>query len=178
MDVARHDKVEYLGEKWGGGPHYAGLVHVLGEDAHGTWLWGPAGRVVRRGDRPAFRTEQDLVALVPPGAWWTAAWWLGHPEVDLYVNINTPSVREGDVIRYIDLDLDVVRRTDGRCEIVDQDEFAEHQVLLGYPDDVIAATVRTADDVLRSVESGEAPLDGATAREWAAAARVAGLTSV
>lgn len=82
MEVARHDTVEYVGEKWGGGPHYTGVVHVLGDDADGTWLWGPAGRRVSRGGVPVFRSEQDLVALIPRKGWWTATWWLGHPEVD------------------------------------------------------------------------------------------------
>lgn len=33
----------------------------------------------------------------------------------------------------VDLDLDVVRRFDGSAEILDEDEFAEHQVRYGYP---------------------------------------------
>jgi uncharacterized protein len=132
---------------------------------------------VSRGGVPVFRSEQDLIALVPADSWWTATWWLGHPLVDLYVNINTPATRDGDCIRYVDLDLDVLRFTDGRCEIVDQDEFALHQVQLGYPSDVIAATEQAADDVLRAVRDGGAPLDGVAARMWAETARSAGLTA-
>lgn len=43
-----------------------------------------------RGGTPVFQSQQDLIALIPPDGWWTATWWLGHPEVDLHVNINTP----------------------------------------------------------------------------------------
>lgn len=94
--------------------------------------------------------------------------------MDLYVDINSPATRQGDVISYTDLD--VIRFADGRCEIVDQDELAEHQVQLAYPADVIAATELAAADVLRASEGRGPPLDGMWARRWAAAARAAGLT--
>ena len=42
------------------------------------------------------------------------------------------------VLRAVDLDLDVVRGTDGPLVVDDEDEFAEHQVALGYPPEVVA----------------------------------------
>lgn len=178
MEGGGVEKIELIGEKWGGGPHYAGFVYVLGDDRHGTWLWGPAGRTVSRGGVPVFRTEQDLIAVAPPDAWWMATWWVGHPEVELYVNINTPVERSPAVLRYVDLDLDVLRHRDGRCEIVDQDEFALHQVQLEYPTHVIEQTERAAEGVLSAVTAAEPPFDGVAAQGWAGAARSAGLTGV
>jgi hypothetical protein len=35
MDVGRLEKVDLIAEKWGGAPHYAGHVYVLGDDRHG-----------------------------------------------------------------------------------------------------------------------------------------------
>jgi uncharacterized protein len=167
--------VAYVGEKWGGRPHYAGTMHVLGEDEHGTWLWGPAGRTISRGDEPLFTTEQDALIVVPDEAWWAAAWWIGHPELELYVNIGTAAVRSPGTITYVDLDLDVVRRTDGSAEIVDQDEFEAHQVELAYPADIVEAAARVADEVLAAVVAAAAPFDGVAARTWTAAAREARL---
>lgn len=178
MDVARLEKVELVGEKWGGGPHYAGLVYVLGDDRHGTWLWGPAGRTVSRGGVPVFRSEQDLIAVAPTGEWWMATWWVGHPEVELYVNINTPVERSAAAIRYVDLDLDVVRLVDGACDIVDRDEFELHQVDLGYPPEITSAAATAADEVLSAVASGAPPFDGSAARRWTDAARAARLPAV
>ena len=51
--------VEWATEKWGGHPHYRSAAHVLGEDEHGTWLWGPAGRTIHRGDQALFVAEQE-----------------------------------------------------------------------------------------------------------------------
>ena len=43
-----------------------------------------------------------------------------------------------DVLRAVDLDLDVVRGPTGRVWVDDEDEFAEHQVAFDYPDDVVS----------------------------------------
>lgn len=163
--------MDFASEKWGGIPHYRGEMRRLGDDEHGVWWWGDRGGTIWRGDTPLFERQHDVLILVPDGAWWSAAWWVGHPEVSLYVNINTPVVYEADRFVVIDLDLDVVRLADGSASIVDQDEFAEHQVRYGYPADVIAETERVTDEVLAAVVAGEEPFRGDVAAGWIERAR-------
>jgi protein associated with RNAse G/E len=169
-DARVHD-LEYALEKWGGIPHYRGPVRELGADEHGTWLWGPAGRTIFRGTEALFVTEHDALFVVPPGEWWAASWWLGHEELDLYVNINTPAVRAANSISTVDLDLDVIRFRDGAVEIVDRDEFAVHRVQYGYPDDVVEATERVASALADLVTRNAPPFDGVAAAAWLNAAR-------
>ena len=166
--------MEYASEKWGGQPHYSGEMVHLGDDEHGTWLWGEVGRTIYRGDAPLFRTEFPVLQLVPPGAWWTLAWWIGHPGLELYVNINTPAEWRGDRIVYVDLDLDVVRTVDGRVEIVDRDEFEQHQVTYGYPADIVAHTEAAAAAAFELTSARSSPFDGVAAAEWLARARALG----
>lgn len=168
--------MEYVTEKWGGHPHYGGRVHVLGDDEHGTWLWGPAGRTISRGEKPLFVTKQDALVLVVRDAWWSAAWWVGHDEVDTYVNVGTPPVWEAKRITSIDLDLDVIRFCDGRLEIVDRDEFELHQRLYDYPTDVIQRAEEVADEVMEHMAVRMAPFDGSTATSWIERARGAALS--
>lgn len=167
--------VDHVAEKWGGAPHYRGSAYVLGDDGAGTWLWGPAGRMIMRGAEPVFVTDQDAITLFPPDAWWSASWWLGNPDVELYVNINTPVERSPGVLRYVDLDLDVVRLVDGTCQIVDQEEFELHQVEMGYPADIVTATADAAEQVLHAVTARMPPFDGAAALRWAGVARTSDL---
>ena len=52
----------------------------------------------------------------------------------------------------VDLDLDVVRHRDsGVAELLDEDEFLEHQRRYGYPDDVIHRGREAADLLLDAV---------------------------
>ena len=54
--------------KWGGHPHYRYAAHFLGEDEHGKWMWGPAGRTIYRGGQPLFVAEQDTLVLLVAAA--------------------------------------------------------------------------------------------------------------
>lgn len=158
--------MELVTTKWGGRQHYAGPVTPLGDDEHGTWLWRPQGTPVRRGDEERFDTAHPSVSLVIPGAWWTPSWWFGHPEVDVYVNINTPVERVGDTWTAVDLDLDVIRWCDGRTEIVDRDEFDEHRVAYGYPAELVEATEAATAEAFALVTANGPPWDGSAARAW------------
>ena len=163
--------MDYLTKKWDGSRHRLGEVDLLGEDQFGTWLWGRAGRTIAVGTERSFVTEQDAVFLVPVRSWWAPAWWIGHPEVSIYVDICTPAVRDGSRIECIDLDLDVVRYVDGSVHIVDQDEFEAHQVTLEYPSEVISAATDAAEAVLGMIERDDPPFDGRTVEDWIARGR-------
>ena len=162
--------MEYATEKWGGLPHYRGVVRYLGDDEFGCWLWGPVGRTIFRGDTPMFVTEQAALILIATDCWWTPSWWIGHNDVEIYVNINTPVRREGDRFVSVDVDLDVVGFRDGRVEVVDQDEFVEHQRLFGYPRDVIDAAESAATAAHDLLRARVPPFDGVAAEQWAARA--------
>jgi uncharacterized protein len=165
--------VEYVNEKWGGLPHYRSVVEVIGQDDFGVWCWRPAGRPMYKGHELVFTAAYDTVLLVPAEEWWTLSWPFGHPRMTLYVNIGTPAIWEENRFVSIDLDLDVVKLLDGTALIVDEDEFEEHQVLYGYPDDVISRTRKAAEDALSMTAAGSAPFDGIAATAWAAKARAA-----
>ncbi len=164
--------------KWGDRPHwrFAG-VHV-GQDAHGSWLGVPAGT---RHARPGLElvSQVDTVSLVPradavergylatfhaPGIW-----------CDTYVDIATPPWWDHDAprptLRSTDLDLDVVRRDDGSVFVDDEDEFAEHQVSLGYPASLVGAAERSCAHLHAQVLARVAPFDGGTAQRWLEALR-------
>lgn len=159
--------------KWGDRPHWQYGGTVLGADEHGEWLGFPAGT---RYSRPGheFIGQIDHVGLVPAPVdgrqpWHLATFWstggpgwpaLGGSAVEVYVDVATPAAWEDDVLRAVDLDLDVVRGFNGAVIIDDEDEFLEHQVTFGYPAEVIAAARASADEVRALVEAGASPYDG------------------
>lgn len=60
----------------------------------------------------------------------------------------------------VDLDLDVVRTWDGAVEVVDEDEFGEHRLVLGYPEPIVKAALRSVVDVREAMTAGTGPFDG------------------
>jgi protein associated with RNAse G/E len=64
---------------------------------------------------------------------------------------------DGDHVTMVDLDLDVVRTRTGQVYVDDEDEFAQHQVQLGYPADVVALAQGSCEEVLAAVRAEQAP---------------------
>jgi uncharacterized protein len=166
MALALGDPVRIEMTKWGDRPHWHIPGRWLGSDEHGDWIGIPADtRMVRPG--ADIRSPVDQVGLVPSaGAPDTERGWLatfhapGGPRVTLYIDITTPPFWDGPVLRAVDLDLDVVRGVDEQVWIEDEDEFADHRVELGYPDDVASAAEKSCSRVHDAVLRAEAPYDG------------------
>ena len=162
--------VRVLTRKWPDLPHWEFDGVRLGADAHGYWVGVPEGTWLSRPDR-GFHAWCDHVVLIPHDDWWIATIYGRDPDrpVDVYVDITTPSEWADDRswVRAVDLDLDVIKEPDGRVWVDDEDEFAEHQVTLGYPEEVVEAAVRSCAAVLGAVRGGVAPYDG-TAGGWLA----------
>lgn len=167
--------------KWPDRPHWQFVGRWLGSDDHGDWIGYPRGTHHRRPGY-AFDSKVDSVTLVPHSAWHLATFQEPGVWNDLYVDIATPVVWDGDVLRAVDLDLDIIRmssepgapsppayaatsRGPGEVFVDDEDEFAENQVLLGYPAEVVAAALSACDDVLARIRAGAPPYDG-THRRW------------
>jgi uncharacterized protein len=167
--------------KWGDRPHWHFAGTYLGRDEHGEWLGFPAGTHYQR---PGLELHSavDTVTLIPISDWCAPTFYAPGTWCELYVDIATPGAWDGDVLRSVDLDLDVVRMSAeppqhstvalpdqkapwGELFIDDEDEFAEHQVAYAYPDEVVRAARDAAGRVLADARARRAPYDGSH-RRW------------
>jgi protein associated with RNAse G/E len=157
--VVTGDDVRVRYTKYDGSLHWHYTMCRLGEDKHGTWLGSAGDLIARRGTAPPIVIEQAHVLLFPRGVWWTAVFNAEPASTEIYCDITTPArwPDPGEVIM-ADLDLDVVRkRPDGRIAIVDQDEFAEHQIQYGYPAEVIREAEQAAAWLCEAIRAGTEP---------------------
>lgn len=154
--------------KFDGALHWHFTAYRLGVDEHGTWLGCPAGTVLRRGTELTLTWEVPQVCLVPEGdRWWVANFNAEPHPTEVYSDMTTVPVWDGDTVTAVDLDLDVERLRDGTVSVLDEDEFAVHQVRYGYPPEVVAAARSAADEVYAAVAANAEPF--ATAyRRWLA----------
>jgi len=161
------DKVRVVMTKWGDCPHWEYDAVHLGSDEHGDWIGLPGGTFFAR-PGSEYVAPVDQVCLVPgPGPdaerGWFATFHAHGGPVRVYVDMTTPPVRDGSTIRAVDLDLDVVQGPTGRVWIDDEDEFADHRVRLGYPDEVARLAMSSCDRVRAALEHGLPPYDGTSA---------------
>ncbi|MDI6910071.1 DUF402 domain-containing protein [Nocardioides sp.] len=163
------ERVRVVMTKWRDGPHWEFEADYLGRDEHGDWLGILAGTTMAR-PGATYVAPTDQVGLAPAPGPDAARGWLatfhavGGP-VRVYVDVTTPPVWDGPVLRAVDLDLDVVRGNSGRVWVDDEDEFADHRVRLGYPDELARAALSSCDRVRAAIEAAAAPYDG-TAEAW------------
>lgn len=143
----------------------------LGEDEFGVWVAIPAGTTIQRGHEAERTIERDAVLLIAPDRWWSVIYNGPNHKFEVYVDIATPPVWEApDRVTMIDLDLDVVRHHDGTVEILDEDEFADHQVTLAYPAKLIDQTRAATAAVVLTMEANEEPYRSVAA-SWLARIR-------
>ena len=142
--------------KWPDTRHWQFDTEYIAEDDHGIWIAGRAGSPAQKGWDPPKTFGHGFVKLIVPGAWWTALW-NTHGGIWVYVDIIAPAIWHGDRVKLLDLDLDVIISADGTVTVEDEDEFAEHQVALGYPPEMISGAERATADVLRAIEQGAEP---------------------
>jgi uncharacterized protein len=158
--------VEMRFTKWGGKRHWHFVLEPLGTDRHGWWLCGRTGIQLRRGYEEPVLQPHDFVVLVPAEGDWIASFNAAADPL-IYVDVTSRPVCRPDAIEAVDLDLDVIRRRDGAVQVLDEDEFAEHQVKYGYPAELIARARATTDDLVARITAGDEPF-GRAADTWLA----------
>ncbi|MGW2850250.1 DUF402 domain-containing protein [Streptomyces sp. NPDC001108] len=154
--------------KFDGRPHKKQPFVRLGEDAYGVWLGAPAGTVIGTGNaEAAYATEEARVMLFPRDAWWTALFLAAPARLEFYCDVTTPSEWPSPAeVTMVDLDLDVCRlRETGAVFIDDEDEFASHRVLYGYPPEVVARATGAAEWLAGALREGAEPF-GSRFHAW------------
>lgn len=76
-----------------------------------------------------------------------------------YANVGTPAQLDGDVLRWVDLDLDVFTSEDGAVTLDDVDEFDQHRKLFAYPEALVAEVFAARDELLALARTGGFPFD-------------------
>ena len=146
--------------KWGDRPHWEFDGVYLGTDAAGDWIGFPMGSVMTR-PGTEYVAPNNQVGLVPApglavGRSWLATFHGPGGVVATYVDMTTAPHWDGSVVRAVDLDLDVIKTLEGEVVVDDEDEFAEHQVAFGYPDEIVELAIATKDVVLAAARAAGA----------------------
>jgi uncharacterized protein len=154
------DVVRVVYSKYDGSPHRDYPARRLAEDDLGTWLGVTAGTESVYHGRPS-------VVLVPHDAWWTAMFNPPPRTSEVYCDITSPAHwQERDTVALVDLDLDVVRRrVTGLVQLLDEDEFADHRVRFGYPDELVTQARGAAEWLFEALGDGTEPF-AAAYRKW------------
>lgn len=138
--------------------HWGFEAFRLGEDDWGTWIGVPTGTRRWKGETEVRPSRADAVFCAPPEGWWHLHYNGADTEFSHFVDIVTPPVWvTQNRYEMIDLDLDVVRRQDGRVEIEDEDEFEVHQARYRYSEEMITRAMETTNRIVTALDERREP---------------------
>jgi protein associated with RNAse G/E len=143
-------EVDVVFRKYDGKLHRRAFELHLGEDEWGTWLGVPVGTEVDYASAGFTRVDEHRsVRLIPRAGWFTALFFAPTRRLEMYCDITTPARWTGPAqVTMVDLDLDVIRTHRGRVDLLDEDEFAVHQLRYGYPAETVARAAEEARQVV------------------------------
>ena len=91
---------------------------------------------------------------------WYNVWHVRDSTQELwYCNVAMPASFDGQTLRWVDLDIDIRCYRDGTPEVLDEDEFEQHRVELGYPAEVVERALAARDEALRLAQARVFPFD-------------------
>lgn len=143
--------------------HYTMPAHLLHDDGEQLLFRVQPGEMIHHFTRGWIKP----VELPSEMFFWRGRWYNIYVNYtiedaalrDIYCNVGLPPVIDGQTISYVDLDLDVQFWPDGRCEVLDEDEFIEHTVLYDYPQQVQSQAWKAVDDLLGLWRTHTPPMD-------------------
>ena len=157
--------------KYDGSLHYRYPAEVVSLGPTEARVFTPAGTACE-----SYRGPVDIAHPVLM-VYWTDRPWNLHlswfPDGRLrhwYVNVATPATWDDGVLRFVDLDVDVILRASGEIVVLDEDELAEHRVRFGYPDALVEHVHATAREIRAAMAARTYPFDDALTG-WLAARR-------
>ena len=115
--------------------------------------------------------EHDLLGKISSGTISTEYYWLDRwynvfrfsdPSRVLksyYCNINTPPTFDGQILSYVDLDIDILVSPDLSYRVVDLDDFEVNAQRYNYPAEVRSAVKLAFDELIQLIETRMFPFD-------------------
>lgn len=117
----------------------------------------------------AEEVQHDLLGTIARGTrsieyYWLDRWYnvfrFSHPNGPLrnyYCNVNVAPAFDGQVLSYVDLDIDILVHTDFSYEILDLDEFEQNAERYGYSDLVVENARSAVQQLVQLIETRSFP---------------------
>ncbi|NIK77915.1 hypothetical protein FHS15_003053 [Paenibacillus castaneae] len=112
---------------------------------------------IQESDGKIWISRVPAVSFFIPGQWFNVVALMEEGGVRYYCNLASPPYLQGDVLTYIDYDLDVIRTVDGAWSVIDQEEYELHKAAYHYSQMVDDKVQDGLDALLGRIDEGKAP---------------------
>jgi protein associated with RNAse G/E len=116
-----------------------------------TWVIESDGR--------RWYTREPAICFFYEDRWYNVISMIRKSGIYYYCNIATPSIYDGESIKNIDLDLDIKVYPDYHYDVLDKDEFTDHQVSMEYDEDIVRIALEATEELSQMIKQKEFPFD-------------------
>ncbi|MBA3533190.1 MAG: DUF402 domain-containing protein [Ardenticatenales bacterium] len=147
--------ITILSTKYDNSLHWRYEAHLLEETEWGWLTFHPRHQPVTS-HKGTWLNNHPLLRWHWREQWWDALLLFDdHGQwLEWYCNVITPPRLENGVLRYQDLDLDVIWHREHGVRIADADEFERHAVQMAYPQTLIQQARESAQEVRGLMQHG------------------------
>jgi len=114
---------------------------------------------IKEADGSMWVSRVPAVSFFIPGKWFNVVAMIEDFGIRYYCNLASPPYLTGDVLTYIDYDLDVIRTAGGDLAVVDRDEYERHKAEYRYPPVVDAKVSEGLREVTHRIRGGKPPFE-------------------
>lgn len=120
---------------------------------HSVWILLNDQTTIVEADGKQWISRVPAVSFFMPKLWFNVVALIEDKGIRYYCNLASPPYRYGDILTYIDYDLDVVILPDGSVHELDRDEYQRHKAEYRYSqtvEDEVEAGLRMLQQVIDS----------------------------
>lgn len=100
--------------------------------------------LVIEADGRTWVTREPAICYFHSQHWFNIIGMIRDDGIYYYCNLSSPFLYDGEALKYIDYDLDIKVYPDMTFDILDEDEYEKHRIIMNYPsviDDIIKLNV-------------------------------------
>lgn len=110
-------------------------------------------------DKRRWLTREPAICFFYPDKWYNVICMIRKKGIYYYCNLASPSIYDGEAIKNIDYDLDIKVDGDYNYYILDEDEYAQHALEMGYSDNLKQVIEKQMLNLEAKIEARVSPFD-------------------
>lgn len=115
--------------------------------------------LVTKKDGRTWYTKEPAIMFFYKNRWFNIIAQLKSHGLFYYCNIASPFIIDGNIIKYIDYDLDLRVFPDGSFRILDRNEYNYHKKIMKYPKEINEVITYELNNLINMKKEGIGPFD-------------------
>lgn len=122
--------------------------------------------LVTESDGRKWYTREPAICFFPKNDWYNVICMIRKNGVHFYCNIASPTLYDGEALKYIDYDLDLKVFPDYKYKVLDEEEYRQHKEEMGYSQELDHILNKQLDVLIEIAKNQEGAFHPDFATHW------------